>query len=101
MKIKHWSGYGTVKATKVTKKDYNEGVRVLHIKVEGNHERGLEMNEYDTCGVFNWLVKKFDKQANSEVGKTLSFSAVSEFEDANNEYGFIEVCDYYIRYKIF
>lgn len=101
MKIKHWSGYGTVKATKVARINYNEGVRILHIKVEGNHERGLKLNECDTYVVFNWLVKKFDKRVDNKVINMLSFSAVSEFECAKNEYGFIEVCDYYIKYKIF
>lgn len=57
MKIKHWAGYGSVTARKVSYKD-----NVLVVEVKGNHERGL-VREYKS-DVFDWLVKRFDKMHN-------------------------------------
>lgn len=61
MKLKHWQGYGTVNATK-EKTDRGE---LLHIKVTGEHECGLAReDDYD---VFNWLVKRFDKNCGNNA----------------------------------
>lgn len=58
MKLKHWSGYGSINATKVSKVTKN-GETVLTVKVTGNHECGLvRADKYDA---FNWLLKRFDK----------------------------------------
>lgn len=42
MKIKHWAGYGSVKAT-VNKRSYNTRTKetVIEVIVEGDHEYGL------------------------------------------------------------
>ena len=54
MKIKHWQGYGTLNAKKISStKD------TLVVEVWGNHEWGLERD--DPYDVFKWLVEKFDK----------------------------------------
>ena len=58
MKIKHWQGYGTVNAKKISAKEEN-GIKTLMIEVTGNHEYGLVRN--DIYDVYNWLVKRFDK----------------------------------------
>lgn len=59
MRIKHWQGYGTVNAEKISKKKVR-GQTELKIRVYGNHEWGLVRdNEYD---LINWLVKRFDRQ---------------------------------------
>ena len=55
-KIKHWQGYGTVKAGVV-----KDGSCTLHIRVEGNHEWGINCGEWDEYRLFEWLVKRFDK----------------------------------------
>lgn len=57
MNIKHYAGYGTVKSIKIN--DNKKTGATLHVRVIGNHERGLvRTDEYD---LYNWLVKKFDK----------------------------------------
>ncbi len=58
MKIKHWQGYGTVDAKKISRTVEN-GMVTLIVKVTGDHEWGLVRDdEYD---LINWLVKRFDK----------------------------------------
>lgn len=57
MKLKHWQGYGCVNATK-EKCDRSE---YLHIKVTGEHEYGLERDDF--YDLHRWLVKRFDKSA--------------------------------------
>ena len=58
MKIKHFHGYGTINASKISKTTKN-GHTKLVIKLSGNHECGLIRN--DKYDVANWLVKRFDK----------------------------------------
>ena len=65
MKIKHFSGYGSVNAKKVLKKcgfnEYGESQTVLVIDVTGDHERGLvPYIEWDAAA---WLLRYFDKPA--------------------------------------
>lgn len=72
MKIKHWQGYGCVKAKKVSCKNienaYGQKLKELVIRVEGNHEWGLDVfRGWDKYGVYNWLVKKFDKTCPSDT----------------------------------
>lgn len=58
MKIKHFQGYGYVKAKKIKSNGCT-----LHVKVSGDHEWGIiNEDEYD---LFNWLVKRFDKSISS------------------------------------
>lgn len=56
MRIKHFSGYGCIEATKIS-----GTINQLVVKVKGNHERGLDRSNYYS-DVFNWLVKRFDKE---------------------------------------
>lgn len=55
MKIKHFAGYGSVNAKKIS-----SSPTCLKVRVWGNHEYGLERK--DNYDVFNWLVKRFDKK---------------------------------------
>lgn len=59
MKIKHFSGYGCVIATKINNTKITENTKRLTIKVTGNHERGLYRNNY--YDIYYWLVKRFCK----------------------------------------
>jgi len=63
MKIKHFSGYGSVEAKKISKKSivnrYGEKKTELVLRVKGNHECGLVRNNiYD---VRRWLFNRFEK----------------------------------------
>jgi len=67
MKIKHFSGYGNVQATKVSKTT-RDGVTTMVIEVKGNHERGINLGEegwrhYD---IYKWLLSKFDKSVKDD-----------------------------------
>ena len=83
MIIKHWQGYGKVKATK----EKNELGSDLHIKVKGNHEWGIVRE--DRYDIFNWLVKRFDKTIESYRNFTCH---VEMGPDEDGE----ETCHYYI-----
>ena len=54
MKIKHFAGYGSVNAKKVS---CTKNELVVH--VWGCHECGVVREDF--YDVFNWLVKRFDK----------------------------------------
>ena len=45
MKIKHWQGYGTVTAKKISLEKQENGHRIIRILVSGNHECGIECND--------------------------------------------------------
>lgn len=60
MRIKHWQGYGTVTAKKISKTTKN-GITTLVVRVNGNHEWGLVRN--DIYDLKRWLIDKFDKSA--------------------------------------
>ena len=90
MKIKHWQGYGCVKATKV--KDNN---CTLHIRVEGNHEWGLYRD--DLYDLYNWLVKRFDKSIKDSMEWHSLYPRVeiiSGWDSVNK----IDTCDYLFNY---
>ena len=60
MKIKHFAGYGSVEATKISERDLSlTGEKYLVIRVKGNHEWGIERN--DKYDVALWLLPKFVK----------------------------------------
>ena len=93
MKIKHFAGYGTVTARKV-----NDGTCKLHIRVEGNHERGIVRE--DIYDLYNWLVKKFDKTV-PDVTTWLRSRPLIDFKtDFRTDpiLGVIDICDYYFTY---
>ncbi len=88
MKIKHWQGYGTVDAKKMP----NNGA-TLHIRVSGNHEWGIHLeDEYD---LFNWLIRKFDKSIPDYPTwhRMRPIIEVRDGWDAETDY-----CDYYFTY---
>ncbi len=63
MKIKHFQGYGSVQAKKVSKTTKN-GKTKLVVEVKGNHEWGLVRN--DIYDVKRWLFDKFEKNFKGE-----------------------------------
>lgn len=93
MKIKHWQGYGTVTARKV-----KDGSCKLHVHVEGNHEWGLIRS--DSYDLYNWLVRRFDK----DVPDVLTWLRSHPLVDIRPDYrmdpklGYIDTCDYYFTY---
>lgn len=62
MRIKHWAGYGTVTATKVSDHTYKwNHRRQIKVRVTGNHEMGLTRTFYDPSCIWHWLGKRFVK----------------------------------------
>lgn len=92
-KIKHFANYGTVKAGLVSREITNNAVE-LHIKVQGNHEMGIERN--DPYDIANWLINRFDKVfAEKHCYRDIT-SVNTQCSYENGE----EVCDYHITYKL-
>lgn len=92
MKIKHWQGYGTVNAEKVSKKTAG-GITTLVVRVSGNHEWGLiRDDEYD---LKTWLVKRFDKSF--DPGNRVAYSYDSGYR--NNGKVDEEYCVYTFQYR--
>ena len=91
MKIKHFSGYGTINA----KKEFsNEKNLVVH--VWGLHEIGLERD--DKYDVFNWLVKKFDKKRKDYF--EISEVTIRDYYEDNGKDSYpTEHCLYHIRFR--
>ena len=58
MRIKHFSGYGSVSAKKISDKT-EDGINILKVEVKGDHEQGLA-SQYDFNNV-EWLVPRFKK----------------------------------------
>lgn len=92
MKIKHWQGYGTVSAQKIKDKSCT-----LHVRVTGNHEWGLV--RHDTCDLFNWLVKRFDKSQTDYLSWNNKLENV-RFEEGETVVNGLDTdtCDYYFFY---
>lgn len=59
MKLKHFAGYGTITATKVSKRKNKQGKTILQVKVIGNHECGLIRDDIYTLKT--WLIDRFDR----------------------------------------
>lgn len=95
MRIKHWAGYGCVNARRI-----NDGAATLHIRVEGLHECGLERGTWDTYGLYEWLVKRFDRT----VPDSLTWSKMHPIIDVRSGFrmdpklGYVDICDYYFTY---
>lgn len=76
MKVKHFAGYGSVTATKVSKTQ-KDGIVTMVIEVSGNHEWGLVVNDiYDG---YNWLLERFDK-------KVLGYKHILSMDIKDNVY---------------
>ena len=97
MRIKHWQGYGTVEAKRISKRHAN-GLQKIHIQVKGNHEWGLvREDKYD---VSRWLLKRFDKSfAGNPYTDIKELIVNSSYETDRNGIS-TEVCDYYISYVV-
>ena len=59
MRLKHWQGYGSVNAKKLSKGPAPDGRTRLVIEVTGHHEWGLVRD--DVYDVHRWLVQRFVK----------------------------------------
>ena len=78
MKIKHFAGYGSVQAKKLSKTT-NNGKTKLVVEVKGNHERGLVRE--DIYDVRRWIFNKFEKNFNGndyEIDMTINDDYVRE-----------------------
>lgn len=89
MRIKHFAGYGLVKATKV-----KDPKHTLHIKVVGNHECGIALNKGDDYLLFEWLVSKFDKTMEYDEWRHLLTKVSMDTDYTGPE----ETIDYLIDY---
>ena len=95
VKLKHWQGYGTVDARRV------KDPRVtLHVKVSGNHEWGLRRD--DLYDVYNWLVKRFDRDVQSYDlwirDDPVMWVIEGEYTDPFTGIT-VDTCDYYFNYQ--
>lgn len=63
MKIKHFAGYGSVQARKVSKTKSGDKTKLV-VEVKGNHEWGIVRN--DIYDVRRWIFNKFEKNFNGE-----------------------------------
>lgn len=90
MRIKHWQGYGTVTAKKISKTMEN-GETVLVIKVSGNHEWGLVRD--DAYDLKRWLIDRFDKSAKDLTWYNINYNYIDDYDDNDEEY-----CIYTFRY---
>lgn len=96
-KIKHFAGYGTVKAGVI-----KDGSCTLHVKVEGNHEWGICRYGNDEYLLYNWLVKRFDKTVPDYVTWHRLRPIIDVHQDIrmdmNDPSGCVDICDYYFHY---
>lgn len=95
MKIKHFAGYGSVNARKVSEVKLTTDVKRVVIKVIGDHEWGLYRN--DRYDIYNWLMSRFCKDCEN-YKKIYNVEIEQSFDRVNNE--LVEVCIYTISYII-
>lgn len=92
MKIKHWQGYGSVNATKVSSTTctdmYGNKLKKVIIKVKGNHEWGIARQDIYDC--VNWLLKHFVKGVTVKDIYNMSLNDYYVTENGID----VEVCDY-------
>lgn len=70
MRIKHFAGYGTIEAKKISKTT-KDNTTVLSVLVTGDHEQGLiphyiipgEPTNYSDYTIKKWIIDRFDKKA--------------------------------------
>ena len=93
-KVKHFAGYGTVMMGKV-----NDGTARLHVLVEGNHECGLNVGEWDEYLLFRWIVSRYEKDISYEQWHKLRpLVQVREGFKEDPKRGYIDTCDYWFSY---
>lgn len=57
MLLKHWLGYGHVRAKRIRKHTNHDGTKYIEILVTGKHKHGVARNHvYD---VYYWLLRRF------------------------------------------
>ena len=106
MKIKHWQGYGTLNAEKLSKSTKTiNGTKVytMKIKVVGNHEYGLDCchNKYDHYTIYNWLLTKFDRKVKELTDRCILGVHTFISSERNNEKGIDEeYAIYTIKYTL-
>ena len=61
MKIKHFQGYGSVQAKKLSKTTIGNKTKLV-VEVKGNHEWGLVRDDVDDAK--RWLFDRFEKNFN-------------------------------------
>ena len=88
MRIKHWQGYGTVDAKRLSRTVDEDGIVVMRVKVSGDHEWGLVRD--DPYDLKNWLIKRFDKDFKDQ--------RIEYYHDEGVETG-VEWCIYTFGYK--
>lgn len=95
MRIKHWAGYGTVLARKI-----NDGAAKLHVRVEGTHEMGVMRDVWDKPLLYNWLVKRFDKEVPPYAEWVRRIPLIDAQIDFRNDpkLGCLDIVDYYFDY---
>lgn len=79
MKIKHFAGYGSVQAKKVSKTNIGNDKVKLVVEVKGNHEWGLVRK--DIYDVRRWLFNRFEKNFHGEdweISMTIKDDYVNE-----------------------
>lgn len=92
MKIKHFAGYGSVQAKKVSKTTIGNRTKLV-VEVKGNHEWGLVRD--DIYDVRRWLFNKFEKNFNGEDYE-ISMSIEDDYVKENNID--VEVATYTFEY---
>jgi len=94
MKIKHFAGYGSVQAKKVSKTNIDDDKVKLVVEVKGNHEWGLVRD--DIYDVRRWLFNRFEKNFNGNDWEI----SMSVKDDYVNENGIdVEVATYTFIYN--
>ena len=81
MRIKHFAGYGSVQARKVSKTNLSDNKTKLVIEVKGDHEWGLVRD--DIYDVRRWLFNKFEKNFNGD-DYDISMSIEDDYVRENN-----------------
>ena len=89
MKIKHWQGYGSVEAKRISSHK-NGSTYDVTIKVKGNHEYGIHRD--DRYDIVRWL-GKVEKNLTNER-QIVSCELTDGYEDG------VETCLYHIVYRI-
>ena len=92
MKIKHFAGYGSVQAKKVSKTTVGDKTKLV-IEVKGNHEWGVVRN--DIYDVKRWLFDKFEKNFKGEF-YDIEMSVNDNYVKEGNLY--VEVATYTFTY---
>lgn len=92
MKIKHFAGYGSVQAKKVSKTTIGNMTKLV-VEVKGNHEWGLVRD--DIYDVRRWLFNKFEKNFKGEDYE-ISMSIEDDYVKENNID--VEVATYTFEY---